>query len=149
MQCIFCYPIFREVQIACAVRSPHRSSEKKWPSTVSTRNAACSLRESVVFAFFAVHILRTFALLYAVVGISCARAEQPAPSPSAATNPSPAATDSTEAAPPPASAPTAAPPVPSSAAKITFSQCHVEGPDAAITFDDGPHGGQTPRLLKM
>jgi peptidoglycan-N-acetylglucosamine deacetylase len=33
--------------------------------------------------------------------------------------------------------------------RVTISQCHVEGPYAAITFDDGPHGGQTPRLLKM
>lgn len=35
------------------------------------------------------------------------------------------------------------------APRITISQCHVEGPFAAITFDDGPHGSQTPRLLKM
>ena len=32
---------------------------------------------------------------------------------------------------------------------ITFSQCHVEGPYIAFTFDDGPHDVQTPRLLKM
>ncbi len=43
--------------------------------------------------------------------------------------------------------------VPASAAagapKITFSQCHVEGPYVAMTFDDGPHGANTPRLLDM
>ena len=94
-------------------------------------------------------MLRTFALLVAVVGISCARAEQPSPSPSAVTNSNPAVAPSAEVAAPPASGLAAAPPVAPSAARITFSQCHVEGPYAAITFDDGPHGGQTPRLLKM
>ena len=34
-------------------------------------------------------------------------------------------------------------------AHITFSQCRVEGPYIAFTFDDGPHNVQTPRLLKM
>ncbi|MEO6786210.1 MAG: polysaccharide deacetylase family protein [Chthoniobacteraceae bacterium] len=34
-------------------------------------------------------------------------------------------------------------------ARITFSDCHVEGPYIAITFDDGPSATQTPRLLKM
>ncbi len=33
--------------------------------------------------------------------------------------------------------------------RVTFTACHVEGPFISITFDDGPHGGQTPRLLKM
>jgi peptidoglycan/xylan/chitin deacetylase (PgdA/CDA1 family) len=33
--------------------------------------------------------------------------------------------------------------------RVTFAECNVEGPFVAITFDDGPHGGQTPRLLKM
>jgi peptidoglycan/xylan/chitin deacetylase (PgdA/CDA1 family) len=33
--------------------------------------------------------------------------------------------------------------------KITFSQCHVDGPYVAMTFDDGPHGANTPRLLEM
>ena len=34
-------------------------------------------------------------------------------------------------------------------ARITFTDCHVEGPYIAITFDDGPSATQTPRLLKM
>ncbi|MEO7319848.1 MAG: polysaccharide deacetylase family protein [Chthoniobacteraceae bacterium] len=40
---------------------------------------------------------------------------------------------------------------PTSAVKpqITFSQCNVEGPYIAITYDDGPHGANTPRLLDM
>jgi len=35
------------------------------------------------------------------------------------------------------------------APRITFTDCHVEGPYIAITFDDGPSATQTPRLLKM
>ena len=45
----------------------------------------------------------------------------------------------------PVAAPAAAPAAP----RITFAECNVEGSYIAITFDDGPHGGQTPRLLKM
>lgn len=33
--------------------------------------------------------------------------------------------------------------------KITISQCTVDGNYAAITFDDGPHAENTPRLLKI
>lgn len=33
--------------------------------------------------------------------------------------------------------------------RITFTDCHVDGPYIAITFDDGPSATQTPRLLKM
>src|SRR4051812_16825228 len=45
-------------------------------------------------------------------------------------------------------------PVPSTpsapnAPKLTYSQCHVDGPYIAMTFDDGPHPTQTPRLLEM
>jgi peptidoglycan-N-acetylglucosamine deacetylase len=36
-----------------------------------------------------------------------------------------------------------------SVAKVTFSQCHVDGPYIAMTYDDGPHGANTPRLLEM
>ena len=64
------------------------------------------------------------------------------PAPAAATPPTPAtpatALPADAAAPPPAGTP-----------KITFSQCHVEGPYIAMTFDDGPHGANTPRLLEM
>lgn len=35
------------------------------------------------------------------------------------------------------------------APRVSFSQCNVDGPFIALTFDDGPHGVQTPRLLKM
>ena len=43
----------------------------------------------------------------------------------------------------------AAAPPPPGVAKITYSQCHVEGPFVALTFDDGPHAENTPRLLEM
>lgn len=33
--------------------------------------------------------------------------------------------------------------------KITYSACHVEGQFIAMTFDDGPHAANTPRLLDM
>src|SRR5436305_1233314 len=33
--------------------------------------------------------------------------------------------------------------------KITYSSCHVDGPYIAMTFDDGPHAANTPRLLDM
>lgn len=55
------------------------------------------------------------------------------------------------ATPKPAAASTAAPgATPAAAApKVTYSQCHVDGPYIAMTFDDGPHAENTPRLLDM
>jgi len=38
---------------------------------------------------------------------------------------------------------------PTGTPKITYSQCHVDGPYIAMTFDDGPHIQNTPRLLDM
>lgn len=38
---------------------------------------------------------------------------------------------------------------PAHTAKITYSSCHVDGPYIALTFDDGPHAANTPRLLEM
>ena len=108
-------------------------------------------------------MLRILAFSLAFVGVSCARAQNPASAPQSG---APAAAPGTSIAPavgaasaaPAAISPatvsaTAAAPAASVPAagdkRITISQCHVEGPYAAITFDDGPHGGQTPRLLKM
>jgi peptidoglycan/xylan/chitin deacetylase (PgdA/CDA1 family) len=42
-----------------------------------------------------------------------------------------------------------APAMPAAAPKITYNHCNVDGPFIAITFDDGPHGVNTPRLLEM
>src|ERR1700730_9770928 len=45
----------------------------------------------------------------------------------------------------PAPAPAASPAQP----QITFSSVHVDGPYIALTFDDGPHGTLTPKLLDL
>lgn len=39
--------------------------------------------------------------------------------------------------------------VPGSGPKLSYSQCHVEGKQIALTFDDGPHAENTPRLLDL
>jgi peptidoglycan-N-acetylglucosamine deacetylase len=44
---------------------------------------------------------------------------------------------------------TSATPNPSSTEKITFSEVNVDGPYIAMTFDDGPHATNTPKLLEM
>jgi peptidoglycan/xylan/chitin deacetylase (PgdA/CDA1 family) len=41
------------------------------------------------------------------------------------------------------------PKVPSPGAKVTYSSVHVNGPYVAITFDDGPHRVNTPKLLNL
>jgi peptidoglycan/xylan/chitin deacetylase (PgdA/CDA1 family) len=40
-------------------------------------------------------------------------------------------------------------PNPASTEKITFTEVNVDGPYIAMTFDDGPHATNTPRLLEM
>ncbi len=45
--------------------------------------------------------------------------------------------------------PVASPEPAKGAPRITFTECHVDGPYIAFTFDDGPHPVQTPRVLKM
>src|SRR4030095_3114000 len=49
------------------------------------------------------------------------------------------------------SALTASSPTPntSSIEKITFSEVNVDGPYIVMTFDDGPHATNTPKLLEM
>jgi len=44
---------------------------------------------------------------------------------------------------------TSAAPNSPSAEKITFSEVNVDGPYIAMTFDDGPHATNTPKLLEM
>src|ERR1700751_1186193 len=44
---------------------------------------------------------------------------------------------------------TSATPKPSSTEKITFSEVNVDGPYIAMTFDDGPHATNTPKLLDI
>jgi peptidoglycan-N-acetylglucosamine deacetylase len=104
--------------------------------------------------------LLAFYSLAAFVSISSAQGPAKPASPAPATPPANAtapvpAVIATPAAPaaPATPAPTAAEPVakpaPINPAKVTVTRCNVEGPFIAITFDDGPHGVQTPRLLKM
>jgi peptidoglycan/xylan/chitin deacetylase (PgdA/CDA1 family) len=81
----------------------------------------------------------------------------PAGTKSAAATPKPAAESAPKSTPAPAKstpAPAtgdtpAATTTTTTAPKITFSQCHVDGPFIAMTFDDGPHGANTPRLLEI
>lgn len=67
-------------------------------------------------------MLRTLALPFFALCLAASAAETPVPAISSAVPASP---------------------------RVTFSECNVEGPFIAITFDDGPHGVETPRLLKM
>ena len=48
-----------------------------------------------------------------------------------------------------AASPAAASPQKPAGPKITYNSVHVEEPYIAITFDDGPHGTLTPKLLDM
>jgi len=91
-------------------------------------------------------MLRAFYCLLAVFPVLSCTAQTPSPpappaDASAASSLTSARDDGTTAA---ASA-TPAPARP----KVTYSQCNVEGSYVAITFDDGPHGAHTPRLLDM
>ena len=79
-------------------------------------------------------MLRSFLLSLIVCSLSACAAEQPA-----GTGPGAGYGQPVTPSPEPAKG----------AARITFTDCHVEGPYIAITFDDGPHVTQTPRLLKM
>lgn len=81
---------------------------------------------------------RFAALLMAALPVACT-AQTATPSPAA----TPAAT--TSGAPAAQTAPAATPATP----KITYSSCNVDGPYIAMTYDDGPHGVNTPRLLDM
>lgn len=101
---------------------------------------------------------------FAVALVSGSQAQDPAkpvapgPAPAPATPPAGAPVPAVIATPAPEKATAAEKPAPAEAAKpaeaagaklVTVNRCNVEGPFIAITFDDGPHGVQTPRLLKM
>jgi peptidoglycan-N-acetylglucosamine deacetylase len=86
----------------------------------------------------------TFAALVCLTATVSAAPHPATPAPKKPATPAPAAEQAGYAVPSDAAAPTAA-----NAPKITYSQCHVEGPYIAMTFDDGPSKEQTPRLLDM
>ena len=79
-------------------------------------------------------ILRSAGAACALLAATAFAAETPA---SPATAPAPVSPVESAAAAPAAKSP------------ITFSQCHVDGPYIAMTYDDGPHAANTPRLLDM
>ena len=88
----------------------------------------------------------------AVLAQDTAPSPQPKPSSVTAAAKTPVKPAPHEAeAPSPVATATPVPSTPSApnAPKLTYSQCHVDGPYIAMTFDDGPHPTQTPRLLEM
>ena len=62
--------------------------------------------------------------------------------------PVPEATAAVPVETPARSTPPAAPPSPAGP-QITFNSVYVDGPYIAMTFDDGPHGTLTPKLLDL
>lgn len=84
-------------------------------------------------------MFRYTSVVMACLTAAAGAASTPVPKKSAA----PAAEQSGFATPSPGASTAASTP------KITYSQCHVEGNYIAMTFDDGPHKEQTPRLLDM
>ncbi len=85
-------------------------------------------------------MLRSTLVVLACLTAAASAAPNPIPAPPAPATPPPAL-----ATKPATPAPAATPAGP----QITFSQCRVDGPYIAITFDDGPHITNTPRLLDM
>jgi peptidoglycan-N-acetylglucosamine deacetylase len=93
------------------------------------------------------HMIRTpFAVAAAILAAISPNTSKKAQPARAAEPVSPAPAAEVQPAPAPAVVAKAAP---VSSGRVTFSQCNVDGPFIAMTFDDGPHGAQTPRLLKM
>ena len=95
-----------------------------------------------------------FALSFLIVLLSIADAGAQAPGSSTA--PAPSATPAVAASPAPAPAPSATPAAgtvtlttPPITARITYSHVNVDGPYIAMTFDDGPSGPLTPKLLDL
>jgi peptidoglycan/xylan/chitin deacetylase (PgdA/CDA1 family) len=76
-------------------------------------------------------------------------APAPAASPAPSSPPAPESAGKPAAPPPSAVAPATPAATPATAQKVTYSDCHVEGQYIAMTFDDGPHKTNTPRLLDM
>jgi peptidoglycan/xylan/chitin deacetylase (PgdA/CDA1 family) len=92
--------------------------------------------------------------LLILLSLAEAGAQTAVPSPTAAALPS-ASPSAAPASPVPADTAAPLPPIASAAAatpampKVTYSEVHVDGPYIAMTFDDGPSGPNTPRLLDL
>ena len=115
-------------------------ARKMFPSVGGFSNLRLATIRSATICI-ATMVRSALALTFIAISAACA-----APT---ATPPTTAAT--TAPAPPPAMAlpPDANVPAPAGQPKNTYSQCHVDGPFVAMTFDDGPHAENTPRLLDM
>ena len=98
-------------------------------------------------------MVRTALFLILLLSLTGARGQTPAasPSPAIASTASTASPASTAAPQPPAvsGATNAVRPAPPASASVTFSRVNVDGPYIAMTFDDGPSGPNTPRLLDL
>ena len=98
-------------------------------------------------------MIRLLPVLFLALAVTAQAAPKPAAATPAPAAPAPATPAPAAATPAPVPATTlpadASAPPPAGAPKITFSQCHVDGPYVAMTFDDGPHAANTPRLLEM
>ena len=92
---------------------------------------------------------RLAVLLVAAFPVSCTAQIAPPSSP-ASSNGVPPPPTAAQPADPNALNPAAPPVAPTPAQpKITYSQCNVDGSYIAMTYDDGPHATNTPRLLDM
>lgn len=104
---------------------------------------ACSAKYCGVYAFFATAMLSTRSILLSalvlLVSVTYGK-NNPTPSATAFRSPGPAALEFS-ATPPSEKA--------SGPGSISFNSVHVDGPFIAMTFDDGPSGKLTPKLLDM
>jgi peptidoglycan/xylan/chitin deacetylase (PgdA/CDA1 family) len=87
-----------------------------------------------------------FLIILTLTPLAQGRAQTAATSPAATPAP---ATAPAAAAPSAAPASPAVSPSAAAAARVTFARCNVDGPYIAMTFDDGPSGPNTPRLLDL
>lgn len=96
-------------------------------------------------------MVRPALVLVLLLSLANARAQSPDASPTPAA--SPAASATPEATPDVTSTPAPQPPQVvlsgSIPARLTYSRINVDGPYIAMTFDDGPSGPNTPRLLDL
>jgi len=96
-------------------------------------------------------MVRSALILALVLACAGAQAQSPTASPSPAASPTPAAPVATATPAPPSisGATGSVRTAPPTTAKISYSHVNVDGPYIAMTFDDGPSGPNTPRLLDL
>jgi len=97
-------------------------------------------------------MVRNVLFLALLFSLAEAHAQTPGASPSAAPAPAVAPSPASTATPPPPAVSGATNNVrvaPPTTPKVTFARVNVDGPYIAMTFDDGPSGPNTPRLLDL